>query len=165
MGCGSSNEVRHCALGVQSVEKDRVFRTCLCAGLGLVEPTPISPPLFPSPCTYACAASRSACAALHSSGLSRVTGARGCCSCLRADVLGTVHHAFTFELDEGLDALEDVIRLIETYDVTTIRAAVPMYLLCRSGAVRTAGRLLALLLRQGRHTCQPTPLTLVVRFF
>lgn len=51
---------------------------------------------------------------------------------LCADVLGTVHHAFTFELEEGLDALEDVIRLIETYDVTTIRAAVPMYLLCRS---------------------------------
>ncbi|PHJ26106.1 asparagine synthetase [Cystoisospora suis] len=48
-----------------------------------------------------------------------------------AEGLGTVHHAFTFELKEGLDALEDVIRLIETYDVTTIRAAVPMYLLCR----------------------------------
>ncbi|PFH32730.1 putative asparagine synthetase [Besnoitia besnoiti] len=48
-----------------------------------------------------------------------------------ADVLGTHHYDFTFELDEGLDALDDVIYMIETYDITTVRAAVPMYLLCR----------------------------------
>lgn len=48
-----------------------------------------------------------------------------------ADTLGTVHHAFTIEVEEGLNALEDVISLIETYDVRTVRRAVPMYLLCR----------------------------------
>lgn len=45
--------------------------------------------------------------------------------------LGTVHHGFTFTLQEGLDALRDVIRHLETYDVTTIRAGTPMYLLAR----------------------------------
>jgi len=45
--------------------------------------------------------------------------------------LGTAHHEFTFELQEGLDALEDVIWYLETYDVTTIRAATPMYFLSR----------------------------------
>lgn len=45
--------------------------------------------------------------------------------------LGTVHHGFTFTLQEGLDALRDVIHHLETYDVTTIRAGTPMYLLAR----------------------------------
>ena len=48
-----------------------------------------------------------------------------------ADMLGTVHHGFTYSLQEGLDALPEVIRHIETYDVTTIRASTPMYLLAR----------------------------------
>jgi len=48
-----------------------------------------------------------------------------------ADALGTVHHGFTYTFAEGLDALPDVIRHIETYDVTTIRASTPMYLLAR----------------------------------
>lgn len=48
-----------------------------------------------------------------------------------ADFLGTVHHAFTFTLQEGLDAVKDVIYHLETYDVTTIRASTPMYLLSR----------------------------------
>lgn len=48
-----------------------------------------------------------------------------------ADALGTVHHGFTFTIDEGLDALPEVIRHIETYDVTTIRASTPMFLLAR----------------------------------
>lgn len=48
-----------------------------------------------------------------------------------AKFLGTKHHAFTFTLDEGLDALSDVIYHLETYDVTTIRASTPMYLLSR----------------------------------
>jgi len=48
-----------------------------------------------------------------------------------AAALGTVHHAFRFTLDEGLDALSEVIRHIETYDVTTVRASTPMYLLAR----------------------------------
>jgi asparagine synthase (glutamine-hydrolysing) len=42
-----------------------------------------------------------------------------------------VHHGFRFTFDEGLDALPEVIRHIETYDVTTIRASTPMYLLSR----------------------------------
>ncbi len=48
-----------------------------------------------------------------------------------ADSLGTIHHGFRFTVDEGLDALPEVVRHIETYDVTTIRASTPMYLLAR----------------------------------
>lgn len=48
-----------------------------------------------------------------------------------ADALGTVHHGFVYTFWEGLDALPEVIRHIETYDVTTIRASTPMYLLAR----------------------------------
>jgi asparagine synthase (glutamine-hydrolysing) len=48
-----------------------------------------------------------------------------------ATAVGTVHHGFRFTFDEGLDALPEVIRHIETYDVTTIRASTPMYLLAR----------------------------------
>jgi asparagine synthase (glutamine-hydrolysing) len=45
--------------------------------------------------------------------------------------LGTVHHEFSFTLQEALDAVADVIYYLETYDVTTIRAGTPMYLLSR----------------------------------
>lgn len=48
-----------------------------------------------------------------------------------AEYLGTTHHEFNFTLQEGLDALRDVIYHLETYDVTTIRASTPMYLLSR----------------------------------
>lgn len=48
-----------------------------------------------------------------------------------ADHLGTVHHEIHFTEQEGLDAIRDVIYHIETYDVTTIRAATPMYLMAR----------------------------------
>lgn len=48
-----------------------------------------------------------------------------------ADHLGTVHHQIHFTVQEGLDALRDVIYHIETYDVTTIRASTPMYLMAR----------------------------------
>jgi asparagine synthase (glutamine-hydrolysing) len=48
-----------------------------------------------------------------------------------ADAIGTVHHGFTYTFDEGLDALPEVIRHIESYDVTTIRASTPMFLLAR----------------------------------
>ncbi len=48
-----------------------------------------------------------------------------------AEALGTVHHGFVYTFEEGLDALPEVIRHIETYDVTTIRASTPMYLLAR----------------------------------
>lgn len=48
-----------------------------------------------------------------------------------ADYLGTVHHEVDFTVQEGLDAIRDVIYHIETYDVTTVRASTPMYLLAR----------------------------------
>jgi asparagine synthase (glutamine-hydrolysing) len=48
-----------------------------------------------------------------------------------ADHIGTVHHGFEFTLQEALDALDEVIYHLETYDVTTIRAGTPMYLLAR----------------------------------
>jgi len=48
-----------------------------------------------------------------------------------ADHIGTVHHEVVFSIQEGLDALSDVIYHIETYDVTTVRASTPMYLLAR----------------------------------
>lgn len=48
-----------------------------------------------------------------------------------ADHLGTIHHQIHFTVQEGLDALRDVIYHLETYDVTTIRASTPMYLMAR----------------------------------
>jgi asparagine synthase (glutamine-hydrolysing) len=48
-----------------------------------------------------------------------------------SEFLGTAHHAFTFTVQEGLDAIYDVIYHLETYDVTTVRASTPMYLLSR----------------------------------
>ncbi|OQE21375.1 hypothetical protein PENSTE_c012G03274 [Penicillium steckii] len=48
-----------------------------------------------------------------------------------AKFLGTKHHAFTFTVEDGLNALSDIIYHLETYDVTTIRASTPMYLLSR----------------------------------
>ena len=48
-----------------------------------------------------------------------------------ADHIGTVHHEIKFTIQEGLDALRDVIYHLETYDVTTVRASTPMYLMAR----------------------------------
>ncbi|MCY7297014.1 asparagine synthase B [Alteromonas sp. a30] len=48
-----------------------------------------------------------------------------------ADMIGTVHHEIHFTVQEGLDAIRDVIYFLETYDVTTIRASTPMYLMSR----------------------------------
>lgn len=48
-----------------------------------------------------------------------------------ADSLKTIHHEYTFTIDEGLNAIHDVIYHLETYDVTTVRAATPMYLMAR----------------------------------
>lgn len=50
---------------------------------------------------------------------------------LVADHIGTVHHEINYTLQEGIDALSDVIYFTETYDVTTVRASTPMYLLAR----------------------------------
>jgi asparagine synthase (glutamine-hydrolysing) len=50
---------------------------------------------------------------------------------IAAQALGTVHHGFRYTFEEGLDALPEVIRHVETYDVTTIRASTPMFLLGR----------------------------------
>ncbi len=54
-----------------------------------------------------------------------------------AEFIGTVHHGLTYTVQEGLDALSEVIKHIETYDVTTIRASTPMYLMARR--IRTMG--------------------------
>ena len=48
-----------------------------------------------------------------------------------ADHIGSVHHEINFSVQEGLDAIKDVVFHLETYDVTTIRASTPMYLLAR----------------------------------
>ena len=56
---------------------------------------------------------------------------------LVADHIGTVHHEIHYTVQEGLDALRDVIYYIETYDVTTVRASTPMYLLAR--VIRSMG--------------------------
>jgi asparagine synthase (glutamine-hydrolysing) len=48
-----------------------------------------------------------------------------------ADHIGSVHHEINFTIQEGLDAISDVIYHLETYDVTTVRASTPMYLLAR----------------------------------
>ncbi|HEX6306849.1 MAG TPA: asparagine synthase B, partial [Longimicrobiales bacterium] len=48
-----------------------------------------------------------------------------------AEHIGTIHHGFTYTVQEGVDALSDVIHHLETYDVTTIRAATPMFLMAR----------------------------------
>lgn len=48
-----------------------------------------------------------------------------------ADHIGTIHHEINYTVQEGLDAIRDVIYFIETYDVTTVRASTPMYLLAR----------------------------------
>jgi len=48
-----------------------------------------------------------------------------------ADFLGTIHHSYVYTLAEGADAVREVIRCLETYDVTTIRASTPMYLMAR----------------------------------
>ena len=54
-----------------------------------------------------------------------------------ADYIGTVHHEVNYTIQEGLDAIRDVIYYTETYDVTTIRASTPMYLLAR--VIRSMG--------------------------
>jgi len=48
-----------------------------------------------------------------------------------ADHIGTIHHEIKFTIQEGLDAIKDVIYKLETYDITTIRASTPMYLMAR----------------------------------
>jgi asparagine synthase (glutamine-hydrolysing) len=56
---------------------------------------------------------------------------------MAAEHIGTVHHEINYTVQEGLDALRDVIYFIETYDVTTVRASTPMYLLAR--VIRSMG--------------------------
>ena len=56
---------------------------------------------------------------------------------LVAEHIGTVHHEINYTIQEGVDAIRDVIYFIETYDVTTVRASTPMYLLAR--VIRSMG--------------------------
>ena len=50
---------------------------------------------------------------------------------LVADHIGTIHHEIIFTIQEGLDAIKDVVYNLETYDITTVRASTPMYLMAR----------------------------------
>ena len=61
---------------------------------------------------------------------------------LVADYIGTVHHEINYTIQEGLDAIRDVIYFIETYDVTTVRASTPMYLLAR--VIKSMGKKMVL---------------------
>ena len=54
-----------------------------------------------------------------------------------ADHIGTIHHEINFTVQEGIDAIRDVVYHLETYDITTIRASTPMYLLAR--AIKSLG--------------------------
>jgi asparagine synthase (glutamine-hydrolysing) len=54
-----------------------------------------------------------------------------------ADHIGTVHHEIHYTVQEGIDAIRDVIYYVETYDVTTVRASTPMYLMAR--VIRSMG--------------------------
>ena len=54
-----------------------------------------------------------------------------------ADHIETVHHEIKFTIQEGLDAIRDVVYNLETYDITTIRASTPMYLMAR--AIKSLG--------------------------
>ena len=54
-----------------------------------------------------------------------------------ADYIGTVHHEIIFTIQEGLAAIKDVIYHLETYDVTTVRASTPMFLMAR--AIKSMG--------------------------
>lgn len=49
-----------------------------------------------------------------------------------AEHIGTIHHEINFTIQEGIDAIRDVIYHLETYDITTVRASTPMYLMARS---------------------------------
>ncbi|MBS0461596.1 MAG: asparagine synthase (glutamine-hydrolyzing), partial [Proteobacteria bacterium] len=68
---------------------------------------------------------------LHSFAIGLVGAPDLAAARIAADALGTVHHGFTYTFEEGLDALPEVLRHIETYHLTTIRASVPIYLLAR----------------------------------
>lgn len=67
-----------------------------------------------------------------------------------ADYIGTVHHEINYTIEEGLDAIRDVIYYIETYDVTTVRASTPMYLLAR--VIKSMG-IKMVLSGEGRMRC------------
>ena len=68
-----------------------------------------------------------------------------------ADYIGTVHHEINYTIEEGLDAIRDVIYYIETYDVTTVRASTPMYLLAR--VIKSMG-IKMVLSEIGRASCR-----------
>ena len=68
---------------------------------------------------------------LHSFAIGLIGSPDLAAACEVADHIGTVHHEVTFTVQEGLDAIRDVVYHLETYDVTTIRASTPMYLLAR----------------------------------
>jgi asparagine synthase (glutamine-hydrolysing) len=78
----------------------------------------------------ACAA-RSSSQQLHSFAIGLARSPDLAAARVAAQAIGTTHHELHFTVEEGLDALADVIRHIETYDVTSVRASTPMYLMAR----------------------------------
>ena len=68
---------------------------------------------------------------LHSFSIGLVGSPDLAAAKIAAKKLGTIHHEVTFTIQEGLDAINDVIYHLETYDITTVRASTPMYLLAR----------------------------------
>ncbi|EGB08800.1 hypothetical protein AURANDRAFT_71545 [Aureococcus anophagefferens] len=69
--------------------------------------------------------------ALHSFSVGLVGSPDLAAAAKAAAHIGTIHHPYTFTLQEGLDAVAEVVHHLETYDVTTIRAATPMFLMAR----------------------------------
>lgn len=74
---------------------------------------------------------------LHSFSIGLVGSPDLAAARVAATAIGTVHHELTFTVQEGIDALSDVIYHLESYDVTTVRASTPMYLMARK--IRAAG--------------------------
>jgi asparagine synthase (glutamine-hydrolysing) len=74
---------------------------------------------------------------LHSFAVGLITSPDLKAARVVAEHLGTIHHEIHFTIQEGIDALKDVIYHLETYDVTTVRASTPMYLLAR--AIKSMG--------------------------
>jgi asparagine synthase (glutamine-hydrolysing) len=85
----------------------------------------------PRVCSHAFSATLAAWPQLHSFSIGLPHSPDLLAARKAAAYLGTVHHEYTFTVQEGLDAIADVIYHLETYDVTTVRASTPMYLLSR----------------------------------
>ena len=91
----------------------------------------VFPPISESPSVLLCTETIAAWPRLHSFSIGLENSPDLLAARKAAHYLGTVHHEYVFTVQEGLDAVPDVIYHLETYDVTTVRASTPMYLLSR----------------------------------